>query len=212
MINIFVTYDEKDSDIGYYCEACKSDLEQFLNEQENIQVVYISSDKCNHAYISLILENRSYERFIFVAYSHGNSNGESLLCNRKAYLDTYNAHLFADSMVYAMACSAGEKLGKELIRRGCKIFVGFDKEVRVLEAYKDLFKRCDNWALTLFLGKDISITDAVESMKLEFTKQIDYLEEIHNDYISASWLTENRDSLVLYGNKNLTRNDFITIV
>ncbi|TAE04791.1 MAG: hypothetical protein EAZ97_00010 [Bacteroidetes bacterium] len=153
------------------------------------------------------IEQQNFENFIFVGYSHGEQTGKSLLCNKSAYVDEYNVHLFKNTLFYAMACSTGAKLAHQLIEKECWTFIGFNKVVQVVKDYQHIAQRCDNWGIMLFLGTDISIGEAFSNMKQEFTKQIDILED--EDFGSASWLVGNRDALVLYGNKNLTRQDFM---
>jgi len=207
MIKIIVAYDEQDSAIGYYCLECKNDLAALIDENANFLTVdYINSRICNHAYITIKLENIDFDNFIFVAYSHGEKSGKSLLCNGSAYLDASNVHLFKNSLVYSMACATGKRLGHDLINQGCLAFIGFNDVVEVVQEYSDIIRRCENWALIMFLLKDIALVAAFDDMKREFTRQIDILEE--SDFGSSSWLIGNRDALVLLGNENLTRRDF----
>ena len=202
MIELCISYDEKDVKIGEYCKYCKEKLNDYLSTNPDIVVHNFNSGISNHVYISTFLPSKSCN-FIFVAYSHGSTT--QLLCKGSVYIDEYNANLFKKSMVYAMACSAGAELGKTLIHNGCKVFIGFNKEVHSVEGYEKVSERCENWGIMSFLlsPEPITIGEAFKSMKNEFTNQIDRL-----GMFEASWLVGNRDALVLLGDKNITRSYF----
>ncbi len=206
MIRLYIACDERDTKIGYYCEYCKDRLSDYLSNEQKFSIHNLDSTKTNHIYISNILKD-NLSNSIFIAYSHGSET--SLLCDSKAYLDEFNSNLFENSIVYAMTCLAGAKLGKELINQGCKVFVGFDKEVIVMEKYKHISERCENWAIALFLLENYTIEEAFNSMKKEFTKQCDSLYK--TDYFNSSWLIGNRDALVLYGDGLARIDDFVNV-
>ncbi len=204
MIKFVIAFDEKDSEIGEYCKFCKEDLVSYLQELGYQDIYLIDSRLCNMAYIDIEL-SKIDSNYFFVAYSHGTPN--SLRCGGEAYIQlNHNTEKLKTSFFYANACLTGSKLGKEI---ECLAFVGFSEEVKFSKLHYELFYRCDNMIIKLFLSKNVTVFEAYNQTLDYYNAQIDILgSPLNADRIAQSFLVTARESLVFYGNKGLKKEDF----
>lgn len=167
----------------------------------------IPGNRLNQAYIDTHIPTININRFLFVAYSHGLHH--SLVHGGTYYIKTnVNSHLFANSFFYSMCCLSALELGIDITNNHSGVvFIGYnDNADALLGAYMQLSIDCDNHGLKEFLsGKTAEAS--YQSMKDNFTQQIDILESI-GEILRAASLRRNRDALVFYGNPNLIISDF----
>ncbi|HNW70036.1 MAG TPA: hypothetical protein PKI01_06515 [Bacteroidales bacterium] len=208
MANFQIAFDNTDLELGHYFEASKDDLVVFINQNfQNPCINEIPSQKCNCAYIDYIISLQNTSNFLFLAYSHGNT--DRLIANGEAYIRTgQNAHLFENSFFYSMSCLSAQVLGPALINEhNCLAFIGYNDESYAFDtAYKQLCIECDNFGIKKFIG-GLNIGEAYNQMKDYFTFQVDILENA-GEIIYAALLRKNRDCLVLIGDQNLLFNLF----
>lgn len=209
MINFIVSFDDLDPALGKYFRESHVDFYDFISEHPNLLNAYkeISTSGICIDYINKITKKYNSKPFIYIAYSHGNPN--EFRCAGMPYIWYSNTKNFINSFIYSTACHTGKNLAYNLIDNGCKIFVGYKEESYVF--LKDEFRRisinCDNYALKMFLLMDVSIEEAVNSMKRYITQQIDRLDENAEDPLYMAKLTANREALVCLGNTSLKKED-----
>lgn len=195
MANIILAFDEKDTSLGTFFRACKTQLNSFLNSV-SIDYTEINSDRLNELAVSLLTENLGH--FIFGAYSHGDENS-LLKSGTESYLSiAQNGKNFCDSLIYNFSCDAGNKLGKDLINCGCHCFIGYRKTIFIWTHHIDTFAICANHGLIEFLkGRD---SESVLQLMIEkYNEHIDLMYKF--DFEVAAELRANRDALVMHGKK-----------
>ena len=211
MIKFVIAFDNQNTKLGQYFEDCKNDIAALLEEQSHLVKYHsqLPSNQCNEAYIDIAIPQLNPNPFIFVSYTHGTHNG--LICNGNYFVSIVNSCYFANSLFYSTACFVGRKLAPELINNGCKTFIGFKDESKVIfenPVDRKVFIDSDNFGIKMFLTKsDATIGQSFESMKNYYTQKIDYYEYTLKNTIMASFLRENRDALVCLGDKNLKKED-----
>ena len=209
MINFIVSFDDLDPILGkYFCES-HVDFYDFISEHRDLLNVYkeISTSGIYIDYINKITRKYNSKPFIYIAYSHGNPN--EFRCAGVPYIWCSNAKNFVNSFIYSTACHTGEKLAYDLIDNGCKIFVGYKKESYVFlkDEYRRISINSDNYALKMFLLMNVSIEEAVNSMKRYITQQIDKLDQNNEDPLYMANLAANREALVCLGSTSLKKED-----
>ena len=191
MIKFIVAFDDKNAEIGDYCNACHKDLVGFLSEQNHPDVTSIEGQYCTIPNIDSHFPIDT--NHFFIAYSHGNKT--SLTCSGEAYVKLgQNSTNFQQSFFYTTACLAGVELGKLM---QSLVFVGFDKEISHSITYQDIFVKCDNAILKAFLSKDITAYDAYNQALAYYNQEIDKLSTF-KDFTTHSLLLKARESLVFY--------------
>lgn len=210
MANFHIAFDNDNEQIGYYFEKSKADIAFYINQAiTGSTITEISSKKCNQAYIDILIPKVNHTNFIFLAYSHGDTN--CLIANGNYYIESHaNANLFGNSLFYSMACHTGTGLGVKLIEFGSHAFIGFTNAAyALLGSNTNISLSCDNYGMKCFID-GATLLEAFESMKNNFTTQSDIL-ELNGEILAASQLRKNRDALILLGNGALTINDFIHV-
>lgn len=211
MTKFIIAYDDKDpkSGLGPYFEKCKNNLTAFLSEKGIRDIIEIPNRFCNQPYIEIKVKEVNSNSFCFVAFSHGNE--KAVTCGNEEYVKTNeNTHLFNNAVFYTNSCSSGKHLGKDLINKGCKAFMGYDNPINAFLWDENLSVKIDNYALFLFIEKDISLFHAYHSMLKYYDTEIEKLEELDGGIIDlgrASELIFARSSLVFYGDKELKMRD-----
>lgn len=209
MINIVIAFDNQNTVLGKYFEDSQMDIRMVLDEQPHLLISYtfLPTDHCNEVYLDETIPQLNSLPFIFIAYTHGTDNG--LRCNGSSFISKHNCAHFKNSLFYSTACLIGKELGPELIKRGCKTFIGFKEESEVFEnaAFREIFLECDNYALKLFMISNSTIGQSFDAMKKYYTDKIDRLMELGEDPVFISSLTANREALVFIGDENLKKED-----
>jgi len=205
MINIVIAYDDQNADLGQYFIDCQNDITALLAEQDHLanSCSLVTSRLCNVAYIDLAIPQINPSPFVFIAYTHGIDDG--LRCDGVSFVSMDNCHHFSNSFFYSTACLIGKKLAPELIRHGCKAFIGFKEESVAFKkaSYKQTSIKCDNFALQMFLTSNASIGQSFDAMKNYYTNKIDHFLELGEDLLFIGDLIANREALVCLGNKTL---------
>lgn len=195
-----LAFDNQDENLGLYFSECADEIRGTLPPKLAKGLIEISGEQLNIVNIDTRLSQINNSGFIFCAYSHGNIT--SLTNKKVAYIkNEVNTQNLRNGFIYTNACLAGDTLGPEIIEKGGRAFIGYNKEVHGILSgqHKKTSIRCDNYALILFLN-NYSTKNALEKAKEYFTTQID---NIGFGFIAAI-LRENRDSLVVYGDLDLT--------
>lgn len=207
MINLKIAFDEQDVYLGSYFEECKQDLVQFINGKEfPFDIDEIASKLCNPVYIEQRILLLNSARFLFVVYTHGRA--DSLTVNDHPYVEIAGCEIFKNSLFYSTACHSGKLLGEEIIIKGGGAFIGYNDALEVLGLHlRDIAVRCDNSGIKFFI-EGHTIGQAFNLMKSFYSTEINRLLR-QRDALHAGILRDNRSHLVIFGNPDLTINDFI---
>ena len=210
MINFVIAFDNQNSELGQYFEDCKNDIVSILDEQSYLvkSSSQIASNRCNLAYIDISIPQINSNPFVFIAYTHGIE--DCLRCNGASFVSIDNSHHFKNSLFYSTACFIGRKLAPKLINNGCKTFIGFNDESKVLfenPVYKKAFIDSDNFAIKMFITSDVTIGQAFEAMKNHYSNKIYRAVELGEDPIFIGILEANKEALICLGDKNLKKED-----
>lgn len=214
MINVDIAFDDRDAGLGNYFRRCKEDLVDFLQYKQgqghaNYTVREIDSPHCNAVYLDLKMPEVNAVNFLFIAYSHGQT--EYLLANDAAYIDSRvaaaNVQLFTHSFFYCVSCLAGTVLGPKLIEEGSLAFIGYRESYDVLQDHLDLFTELANIGIKMFLEG----YNAEESFQLAIRLHVQRIDQLvaARDLICAGYLVQNRMSLIRLGRPDLTIKDFV---
>lgn len=203
MIDIFVACDEKDQKLGDYFLVCMDNIKEVI-QSKGYNFHPIQSDNLNVAYLEIRLSDLADKKKLFLAYSHGT---EDSLLSSETYLHLNHGYqYFGQSLFYTFSCSSGIKLGPKLIESGCLAFVGYKSVVSIITTYQEIFSLCANHGIKEFIG-GMTIKESYISMKEYYTEEID--NTYSKNFIVASELRQNRDSLILLGNGEINMCDFL---
>ena len=118
---IVLAFDDLDTTLGAYFADCAAEIRALL--PTTIALTEANNSRLNLVNVDFLLQKNNPNNFLFIAYSHGTSN--SLNAQRTYYVSSdHNLEQFQNSFVYTIACSAGEKLGVDLITSGGFLFMG----------------------------------------------------------------------------------------
>lgn len=209
MINYIVSFDNLNPSLGKYFYECHEDFHNFIIEHPELLNDYeeIPTSKTYIHYINKTTIKYNSKPFVYIAYSHGNST--QFGCNGIPYICSLNAGCFINSFFYSTACLTGKKIAYDLIDKGCKVFVGYKEPSHVFtkDEYRKISINCDNYAIKMFLLMDVTIGEAVNSMKRYITREIDKLDAKAEDPIYISALIANREALVCLGDSSIKKDD-----
>ena len=153
MINIIIAFDNQNASLGKYFDDCQQDIMILLDENAHLikSCSKVPSLQCNVAYIDITIPLLNSNPFLFISYNHGVE--DELKCGGSSFISIDNCHHFRNSFFYSTACHIGKKLAPELIRNGCKTFIGFKEASEVFEhtSFRQTFIQCDNFALKMFM-------------------------------------------------------------
>jgi hypothetical protein len=196
MIKVIIAFDEKDEKLGVYFEKCSESVKALLDKDLHDFQLW-PSQSLNPVIFDIKSVNLESKAFLFIAYSHGT---EYSLIAPEEFVHSGNLNVFRDTFFYTFSCLAGSKLGPELINNGCKSFIGYHSEVHIIVGYLNEFEFCTNAGIYAFIDKKTS-WESYEAIINAYNSQID--STYMSNFIVASTMRNNRDSLVFYGDKSL---------
>lgn len=208
MHNIIITYDHLDEHIGENFHRCYLHLKSELT-LTNYKVQVLSGEDCSSQKVQEAITALCEEIFIFIAYSHGKEDAFLSTIEPYGYVTPQNAYFFGNSLIYTNSCYSALSLKKVLLESKCLGYVGYEGEVLLPSDTKEeiLFIACENKGIIHFLTTDDTLFQSVRVMKDYYEATYDDLAT--RDFVLASRLLFNKEYLVVGGNDQLTRNDFI---
>jgi hypothetical protein len=205
MINIFLVSDEEDEKLGCFLKTCSIEIKKLFTS--NVNIIELTSKMIQN---EIVINQRISEidtSFVFIAFTHGSDSELTGSKNIPYVAVGKNDNLFKDTLFYCFSCKTGVILGKEIINKKGKCFVGHTKEVYAsnISKYQHLFYQPILFFWMNFISGN-TIFSCVQAKKEEYTRIIDNIYE--EDMFHASYLMNNRDSLVVYGVEDCCINDF----
>ena len=205
MVNSLIVFDENEEKLGYFFKLCREDLDTFFND------LVFEIDIVSNGVFSIIIkaktDNLKQEPFIFSAFTHGDNDSLLQDAHHPYITITDDLSSFDNSFIYAYACKSGDILGQEFINFGSKCFIGYNRTISIWNTWMKPFVNTATYGLKLFYNGS-TVNDVYNKIKELYNEEIDKLYK--NDFVIASILMENRDALVIYGDKNLDINNFKT--
>lgn len=199
MTNLAILFDDTDTELGQYFTNCFQDVGKAVIDA-NIIIKSINSQ--NSAYINQIIGG--LENLIFVGFTHGSSDNLGTQNGSSIFIDSGNAHLFSGSIFYTTACSCGEKLGKTLIQKGVKVFIGYNDVVNISNGFEEIFIKCENYGIKEFLNSSKSWYEIMLEIKKVYEEEADKLfDEGGYETLAGLELIQSRDKLCLLGDGSL---------
>lgn len=193
MAEILLAFDESDSTMGSFNQACLETFEEYFGKSAH-KVTYLTSRRLNDLSIQLLTENR--DSIVFAAYSHGDEAGQLNNSSSGVYISTrVNCERFRNSFFYTVSCHSATVLGSKLIQDGCRTFIGYKSLFHYWDGYKS-FPECANFGFFRFV-EDCSSETACREMVDHYNLHIDEL--YAENYLIASLLMKNRDALTHLG-------------
>ncbi len=207
MINKGIAYDNNASDLGVYFEKCYKNINRVTSTLGHVTEVMINGTNCNHSNTCGVATGLNAKPFVFVALSHGNDTGDSLVAHDD-YINTTNSKEFKNSFFYTTACNTAKILGPDLITKNCVCFIGYDQPAFVShDEFHDVYIECENHSINEFFRTEKTIQETFDEMIQLFTsKMVEYF--VAGETLFAMELMKNMEALKLYGNGSLTSKDF----
>lgn len=207
-INLILAYDHLDDKEGDNFLHCKNHILQNIDNQL-VNCFEIDGNSCKPLEIQNTIIALNEANFIFVAYSHGNE--DALVSTHGTYLNVENAYFLSNSLFYSSACLVGVNLANRLIEQNCLAVVAYEDEFKLPynSEYDKFFIECENYGIIQFLTSDETLGEIHEKMIEFYNTNIDEL--YNHNAVAAQFLTDNRDNLIVLGDKNLQKVHFINL-
>lgn len=194
-VNLVVS-DTFDADLGDFFNKC---LSSFLDVSESSVDVF-SGKSVNAVSLESAFADRINCYDLAAFYCHGNSKA-FFGSDAEVLLNIYTLHIekaFRGSIVYAMSCSTGKKLGLELIDLGCKAFIGFRDKFDIISTYEEQMSEILNCGVVMLLsGRNAQASfQEVRRRFKNFGKSLDFFGE--------STINDNVDNMILLGDESAT--------
>jgi hypothetical protein len=208
MVDIIVTCDEKDAELGSFFSSCKEKTKVIFLKNTTISE-FDSAKLQNDIPLSIKLSSMVFP-FVLLTFTHGTD--DSLIVDGGMPYISLQANIdrLMASFLYSFSCKVGRTLGKSATEKyGCRCFVGHAETIWAYhyssQKLQSLFSKPIEIFLSAFRDEE-TVNNAVASAKDEYTKEIDAVYVA--DYLFASFLLQNRDSTVIYGDTKCTIKDF----
>lgn len=212
MINVLITYDDNDLDLGDYFLDSFNHITTELSKNPHVTTTCHPGLNCTEANINNTIAGYLNMPFIFLGLSHGDEYTLCINTTEEDYISFNNAPLFINSLFYSTACSNGIALGPELIRLNCSTFIGYKGEISVPESetHHKIFIKCENYAISEFINTHKTIETTFNEMIDLFTNEYEelILKGTTWDVLAAAYLINARDQFIILGNKELAVKTF----
>ena len=204
MINTVLLYDNKDATLGTFFNLCANKFLHLHNALYNHSVsAEHNTENCEKEVIESVLSAYNNSNFLFVSFLHGNA--DAMYISNEKVVSCDNAHFFTNAFCYTFSCYCGKNLATILLQNNACVFWGYIDKAYSVSGYEEDFADLAISGLKHFFDNK-TIEEAHNAVIEEYTNKIDELYQIN--FITASFVMRNRDSMVVLGDKSLTVNDF----
>lgn len=204
MINLLLAYDEQDETIGKQFKLL-ADITKTIFIYDNI--VELPSLYLKNDIVILGKRKKIISVAVFIAFTHGEETALIGSENRGFLTTKTDATAFNGDLIYSFSCLAGIHLSKYLVENGVKCFIGHNKVIYVhtLPKYFSFFEKPIKCFISNIYNRK-TIEQSIQETRFEYNRQIDKLYK--TDFILASCLLNNRDSLIVLGDKTTTLSEY----
>lgn len=207
MINTVLLYDNQDATLGTFFNLCANKFLYLHNAIYNQSVrIEHNTGNSKKEIIESAISTYNSSKFLFVSFLHGSE--DAMYISNEKIVSIDNAYFFTNTFCFTFSCSCGKNLAHKLLANGACLFWGYIDKAYSIYEYEDDFAEIAISGLKHFLNKD-TIENAEEKVREEYTKKIDELYQ--ENYFAAAYLLRNKESMVVYGNKELTISDFAIV-
>jgi hypothetical protein len=148
-----------------------------------------------------------------IIFLNGHGDGNSITgYDNEILLKVGDSKILDENIVYSRSCEAAINLGKELVSKGARAFVGYFRKFNVGYTPSKIFKPLEDSLARLFLepsnllvttiikGHDVNTANkrSKDAMFKNFIKMISTT-ATHEERFAASWLWGNIKSQTIYG-------------
>lgn len=204
MVNLVVIYDKNDNVLGdFFCKCRSLVLDILLNNKIDISVV----DECciDASQLADCLSRVNQNNFVFCGFLHGNLDSMLINGGDRLISTEINHYLLTNAFIYTFSCHCGAQLADALIKNNAHTFWGYNAEAYVCNDYIDIFAKCSLAGYKYFIEGN-AISRSEELMVADINLALDEL-YLKNALVAAC-LMDNRNAMVVKGDKNLTIQDF----
>jgi hypothetical protein len=204
MINTILLYDNQDATLGTFFTLCANKFLQLYNSLYNQSVSSEhKTENCEKATIETVLSGYNSSKFLFVSFLHGDE--DAMYIAGEKIVSFNNAYFFSNAFCYTFSCHCGKNLAKVLLQNNACVFWGYIDKAYSITNYEEDFADLAISGLKHFF-ENKTIKEAYDTVIKEYTNKVDDLYK--TDFFTAAYLLHNRDSMIVFGNKSLTANDF----
>lgn len=202
-MKIIIAYNNDQQDLlsGFF-ESCAEEIESACRLMQ-VETTCLTPPHLDYPSVAAILNDHS----ACVIAAHGD---EKSIANEKnkdiVSMDTDNG-IFNNKLLYAISCSCAKQLKGCLIENGLKSFWGYQNELNFWPGYPIYVKCAVSGMVRLIEGK--TIKEAKENMLAQYDSSIGELTAMGTDPLVAAYLLDNKESLVVTGEDNLTLDDLL---
>lgn len=178
-------------------------------EKKGLKIYDLDSDKANKKNFDSYIKLQK-PKIVFLN-GHGDENTITGY-NNEILLQVGDTQILNENIVYARSCDAGTKLGKELISKGAKVFIGYVRKFNVGYTPSKVFKPLEDTLAKLFLEPSNLIMTTIikghnteeaqkrskDAMIKNFRKMLSTT-ATYEERFAASWLWGNIKGQVIYG-------------
>lgn len=210
MINTLNICDCNDEELGSFFRLCVDKTVGFFNNSDReFNIDEISGRAVFEILVPIRANFYNNSPYLFTSYSHG-SKTELLQGGDVPFIsENVENDCLKNSFSYCFACEAGAVLGDTLCKQEVLSFIGYNDVVKIQKYFgaESSFVDCAVSGIQKFI-EGCTTEETLKCMKDKYTECID--EFYGKDMIVSTFFMDNRDALVLHGNKNLTIHDFET--
>jgi len=204
MINTVLLYDNQDATLGTFFNLCANKFMYLYNSVYNQSVnAEYNCENCEKETIESVLSVYNNSKFLFVSFLHGNE--EAMYISTEKIVSSDNAYFFSNAFCYTFSCYCSKNLAPRLLENGACCFWGYTNKAYSIVNYEDDFAELAVSGLKHFL-QNVSVKEAYNKVREEYTKKIDTLYQ--ENFFVAATLLHNMDSMVVYGNTDITVSNF----
>lgn len=205
MINTVLLYDNQDATLGTFFTLCANKFLYLHNIicSQSVSVEH-NTENCEKEIVESALSDYNSSKFLFVSFLHGSE--DAMYISNEKIISIDNAYFFTNTFCYTFSCFCGKNLAPKLLTNGACIFWGYIDKAYSISEYEDDFAEMATSGLKHFLNRE-TIENAEKKVREEYTKKVDELYQ--ENYFAAAYLLRNKESMVVYGNKELTISDFV---
>ena len=205
MINTVIVYDDDDENLGDFFSLCKHHVVS-TSRQYKSEIKEINSSNIDVDNLGLSFSEVNQNNFLFFGFIHGSK--DSMIMNETDHFIsvTNNYYILSNAFVYTFSCHNGSDLADKLLENNVHIYWGYNEKASVCNNYINEFRNCALCGYDYFIS-GCSVEIAEKMMYETINDTIDKLANVSS--FAASILMDNRDSIIVKGNKSMTMADFI---